>query len=82
MRFKAIQFNLEAILIYQARWRAKSFSINHVTDLHTEIPRKSVNRSNFDGGIKSITRSAAAPRLGSEQTRSIPSRHLPRTKRG
>lgn len=88
MRFKAIpraiQSIFQAILIYQARWRAKSFPINHITDLHSESLCKSMDQSNFGGGIKSITRSAAAPRLihGSGQARSIPGRHLPRTKRG
>lgn len=83
MCFKVIESIFQAILNYQAHWRAKSFPINHVIDLHSEIPRKSVDRSNFSG-IKSITRSVAAPRLVHRrgQVRSIPGRHLPRTKRG
>jgi len=74
MRFNAIQSIFGGILIYQARWRAKSFPINHVIDLHFKIPRESVNRSNFDGGIKLITCFAAAPWLfyRAGQARSIP----------
>lgn len=78
-RFKAIQSIFQAILIYQARWRAKSFPINYVIDLHSEIPRKSVDRISV-----AVLNPLHAPSqhhgwfMGTDKCKvSLPGRHLP-----